>query len=82
MDNSILIIIGSLIGAAIWCWILFEIIKAASHGKKIYEEQEIQTYLLIEIARKLGVDEKRIDEIAFEDGEDEKEEFKPQLYED
>lgn len=70
-------IIGGLIGTAIWCWILFEIIKSASFGKKIYEEQEIQTYLLIEIARKLGIDEKRIDEIAFEDEETETVEFKP-----
>lgn len=79
MGYDSLIIIGGLIGLAIWAWLLYEIVKSASHGKKIFEEQEIQTYLLIEIARKLGVDEKRIDEIAYEDEEKEEEEFKQQL---
>ena len=78
MGDVTLILIGSLIGAAIWGWILFEIIKSASYGKKIFEEQEIQTYLLIEIARKLGVKEEKIDEIAFEQEETETEEFKLQ----
>lgn len=60
MDNGTgWIIIGSLIASAIWLWIIYEIVKAASHGKKIFEEQEIQTLLLIEIARKLGVDEEK-----------------------
>ena len=78
MANDTLLIIGSLIGAAIWCLILFSIIRSASYGKKIFEEQEIQTYLLIEIARKLGVEEERINEIAFEEEEEaETKEFKP-----
>jgi len=37
----------------------------------------MQTLLLIEIARKLGVDEKKIDEIAYEE-EEKKVELKPQ----
>jgi len=79
MDNdTLLIIIGSFIGLAIWAWILYEIIKTASHGKKIFEEQEMQTLLLIEIARKLGVEEEKINEIAYEEDEKETEEFKPQ----
>jgi len=68
---------GGLIGLAIWAWILYSIIKEASQGKKIFDEQEMQTLLLIEIARKLGVDEKKIDEIVYEEDEKE-EEFKPQ----
>lgn len=78
MNDLTMLIIGSLIGTAIWAWILYEIIKSASYGKKILEEQEIQTYILIEIARKLGVEEEKIDEIAFEQEEYETEEFKPQ----
>jgi hypothetical protein len=69
------IIIGSFIGLAIWLWIIYEIIKAASFGKMIFEEQEMQTLLLIEIARKLGVEEEKIDEIVYE--EEETEELKP-----
>ena len=59
-----------------WAWLLYEIIKSASHGKKIFEEQEMQTLLLIEIARKIGVEEEKIDEIAYE-VEEETEEVKP-----
>lgn len=67
ITDIVLIIVGSLISLAIWAWILYEIIKSASYGKKIFEELELQTFLLIEMARKLGVDEKVIDEIAYED---------------
>lgn len=77
MDNySFYIIVGGLIVLAISLWIIYEIIKAATFGKKIFEEQEMQTLLLIEIARKLGVEEEKIEEIAYED-EAETEEFKP-----
>ena len=78
MNNNdfYIIIFGSLIGLGVWAWILYEIIKSASFGKKIFEEQEMQTLLLIEIARKIGVEEEKIDEIVYEE-EEAPEEFKP-----
>ena len=65
--DLILILVGSIIGLAIWAWIIYEIIKSASYGDKIFGELELQTLLLIEIAKKLGVDEKVINKIAYED---------------
>jgi hypothetical protein len=57
---------------------LYAIIGAASKGKKILEEQEMQTLLLVEIAKKLGVEETAIDEIIYEpESESESEPFKP-----
>ena len=72
-------IIGSLIGIGLWAWALYEIIGAASKGKKILEEQKMQTLLLVEIAKKLGVEEAAIDEIIYEpeEAETEPEPFKP-----
>ena len=75
----ILYIIGLLIGIGLWAWALYAIIHAASKGKKILEEQEMQTLLLVEIAKKLGVEETAIDEIIYEpeSEEPESEPFKP-----
>lgn len=70
MTQILLMLVGSLIGLGIWAWIIYEIIKSASQGKKIFEELELQTFLLIEIAKKLGVEEKVIDEIVYEPDED------------
>jgi|SRR5688572_12631065 len=67
------IVTGSIIGVGIWCWIIYEIIKAASYGKKILEEQEMQTLLLVEMARHAGVPEEKIDEIIYEPEEAEPE---------
>lgn len=81
MERSelILIIVGSLIGIGLWAWALYEIISAASKAKKILEEQEMQTLLLVEIAKKLGVEETAIDEIIYEsEAEQESEPFKPE----
>jgi hypothetical protein len=79
-SNSTLwiIIIGSLIGIGLWAWALYEIIGAASKGKKILEEQEMQTLLLVEIAKKLGVEENAIDEIIYEPEPDEPEPDEPE----
>ena len=71
-------IIGSLIGIGLWAWALYVIIEAASKGKKILEEQEMQTLLLVEIAMKLSVEEAAIDEIIYEsEAETESESFRP-----
>ena len=44
-------------------YIMYEIIKAGSYGKKIYIEQLKQTKLLIEVAKKKDVHEGTINEI-------------------
>lgn len=72
-NEGFYILFGSLLGSAIWLWIIYEIIKSASYGKKILEEQEMQTLLLAEIARHSGVPEDKIDEIIYEPDEAETE---------
>jgi len=44
-------------------YIMYEIIKAGSYGKKIYIEQLKQTKLLIEVAKKKEVHQGTINEI-------------------
>ncbi len=59
-------ILISLIVLLISLYILYEIIKSASRGKKIHIEAVKQTKLLIEIAKKNGVHADIINEIIYE----------------
>lgn len=70
-NETFYILVGSLTVLAISLWIMYEIIKAASYGKKILQEQEMQTLLLVEMARQAGVPEDKIDEIIYEPEETE-----------
>jgi SpoVK/Ycf46/Vps4 family AAA+-type ATPase len=60
------ILIVSVVSLALFCWVAFEIIKGGSKSQKIYVEAQKQTKLLIEIAKKNGVDEGIITEIIEE----------------
>jgi|GEM_PF-6143026 len=51
------ILIFSLVVLMVSLFILYEIIKAATRGKKIYIEAQKQTKLLTEMAKKNGVDD-------------------------
>lgn len=54
------ILVFGVIGLAIGYWIIYEIIKAASFGKKIHGESVKQTKLLEALARKAGVTDEEI----------------------
>ena len=60
------ILIFSLIVLLISLYVLYEIIKSASRGKKIHIEAQKQTRLLIEIAKKNGVTDGTINAILDE----------------
>ena len=60
------ILIFSLIILLISLYVLYEIIKSASRGKKIHIEAQKQTRLLIEIAKKNGVTDGTINAIVDE----------------
>lgn len=57
------ILIFSLIVLVVSLYILYEIIKSASRGKKIHIEAQKQTKLLVEIAKKNGVSENILNDI-------------------
>ena len=57
------ILIFSVIGLAIFCWVMYKIIEAGSYGKEIYKEQLKQTKLLAGIANRAGMNEESISEI-------------------
>lgn len=42
-------VIVALVVLGLWAWIIYEIIASASRGKKIYNELELQTSLLMEM---------------------------------
>ncbi len=68
MDNETLIILlGSVLGLTIFCWAIYEIVFSSSYGRKVWVESRKQTAVLIEMAIKAGVDTKIIDEILDED---------------
>ena len=60
------ILIFSLIVLLISLYVLYEIIKSASRGKKNHIEAQKQTRLLIEIAKKNGVPDDTINAILDE----------------
>jgi len=62
MDLMTLAVIA-FVAIGISLYIMYEIIKAGSYGKKIYIEQLKQTKLLIEVAKKKDVHEGTINEI-------------------
>lgn len=64
MEGSIiLIIIGGVLGLLISIWIMYEVIFASSYGRKTWVESRKQTQLLIEMAKRAGVEVAIIDEI-------------------
>ena len=70
MDNdTALYALGALAVLGLNLWIMHAIISSASRSKKIFDELDLQSLLLIEIARKLGVEESVIQEIAYEENE-------------
>lgn len=62
-NNTLIIIVVSVVGILIWSWIIYEIIFASSYGRKIWVEARKQTALLKEMAKKSGVHEGTISEI-------------------
>ena len=62
MDTTALIV-GTLIGLAIWAWILLEIIKSASKSAKIDQLLTIQSRLLMELLKQKGVSDDRIRDV-------------------
>jgi len=68
MDNTtMMILVGSAIGLALFCWALYEIIFTASYGRKTWVESRKQTALLKEMALKSGVHEGTIKELLDDD---------------
>lgn len=65
MDTTTLVI--AIVCLLISYWIIYEIIAAATKSKKIYKELELQTFILVEIAKKIGVDEKKLNDIEYEE---------------
>lgn len=62
-DSTKFIIIGSVVALIISLWIIYEIIFAASYGRKVWIESRKQTQLLTEMAKRSGVEVEIIDEI-------------------
>lgn len=65
-DNTLIILIGSILGLFIWSWILWQIVKDATKSARIEKLLNVQVKLLIEIAKSNGVDEYRINEAIHE----------------
>lgn len=54
-------LVGGILGAAIFFWLVYEMIKSAT--KEIKDNSAFQVKLLIELLKKEGVDKGTIDEI-------------------
>lgn len=66
MSDLTIIIICSVVGIVLWSWLLYEMIFAASYGRKMWVEQQKQTKILLEMAKKAGVHEGTLAEITEE----------------
>lgn len=62
-SEIIKIILIAIVGIVLFSFMMYQIIWNASYGRKIWRENVKQTNLLIEIAKREGVEDEIIDEI-------------------